>query len=464
MQSRLLMQNEEMNCSRRICCGEEAGRPVTAAPFLCRSADGRQAKAAVMAVSAVVIAGLVSLGGWRVVEQGRTTAEQFAKHGLWQEVHAPLARYLWIHPGDAQANLLAAEALVKDDSLPLVRRVTDSLVCLARIPESAPEAVEARIAEARVKLFLRYEPMAAARALERAIQLDPTAVEPQLLLWKLFELTGRGEDAEERFWACYRLSSAEEQPMRLRDWYLSQFFPLTSTSELDRLMGFRGAATESGVSVEMRRLQRFRLAEPQEAVPHAALAELFLRENEPELALEVLDEAAGELTLERQKDPFILGVVVETLLELGEAEPAIETFGRWPQPADGRRYWLVRARVLQEAENDPMGAAEAYRKGLVSWPGSIDWRTLNRLAGCLARAGDAEQAALEREHVRRIQEQIPQERLQALLDALASPGDPKVAAVMAAFYRDIERPQEAAAWQQVVQTAPAANPPRPAGL
>lgn len=435
-----------------------AGRPATVAPLvLPRPCFRSVARCAgrVRLVVAVVLVGvlLVAGAGWLIARQGLATAERLARHGLWAEVHSPLARYLWLAPTDAAANLLAAEALVKDDTVPLERRITESLACLARIPDSSPAAVAARIAEARVQLFLRYEPMAASRSLQRAVKLEPNALEPRLLEWKLLELTGRSEEAEESFWKCFELSAAAEKPLRLREWYVSQFFPLTSTAEIDRLMGFRATAAEAGTSVEMRRYQRFRLAEPGEPVPHAALAEFFLRENEPELAFEVLDEAASQIPQVAQTNPFILGIVVETLLELGEAEPARETFDRWPQPASGRRYALVKARVLDEAAGDAAAAAEAYREALSSWPGEIDWRTMNRLAGCLAREGKAELAAAERERVQQVQGLIPQERLQALLDALGSPDNPLVAEQMATFYREIGRNREANAWAGVVSSA-----------
>lgn len=450
-----MRQSFQSRAGRRNC---KAGRPATVAPLVCSetmagAATLRNGRVATVLVAAVFVAAVFAGGAWWFASRGLATAEGLAKHGLWQEVHQPLARYRWLHPSDARANLLAAEALVKDDSVPLGRRITDSLACLARIPDMSPNAVDARIAEARVELFLRYEPMAASRSLERAIDLEPVSLEAHMLLWKLLELTGRGEETEEAFWQCYELSAEQQRPLRLREWFVSQFFPLTSTAELDRLMGFRGAASDPGAAVERRRLQRFRLAEPQDPVPHAALAELFLRENEPELAFEVLDEAAGQIPQAAQTNPFILGVVVETLLELGEVEPAQETFNRWPEPRAGRRYWMVRGRVLQEAADDPSGAAEAYREAIAIWPGEIDWRAINRLAGCLARAGETDAAARERERVQQIQEQIPQERLQALLDSLGAPADPQVAAAMASFYRELGREREASGWEAVAWTA-----------
>ena len=104
---------------------------------------------------------------------------------------------------------------------------------------------------------------------------------------------------------------------------------------------------------------------------------------------------------------------------------------------------------MQEAGDNPAEAALAYREALAGWPGVIDWRTMNRLAGCLSRTGNAEQAAAERQRVQEVQQELPQERLQQLLDSLATPDDPAVAEAMAGFYRAIGRDREAAAWKAV---------------
>ena len=199
-----MRQSFQSRAGRRNC---KAGRPATVAPLVCSetmagAATLRNGRVATVLVAAVLVAAVFAGGAWWFASRGLATAEGLAKHGLWQEVHQPLARYRWLHPSDARANLLAAEALVKDDSVPLGRRITDSLACLARIPDTSPNAVDARIAEARVELFLRYEPMAASRSLERAIDLEPVSLEAHMLLWKLLELTGRAEETEEAFWQC----------------------------------------------------------------------------------------------------------------------------------------------------------------------------------------------------------------------------------------------------------------------
>jgi hypothetical protein len=118
---------------------------------------------------------LLALAGGGILwsERGLGEARLRAKHGLWSEVHAPVERYLRIHPGSAEANLLCAEAFVKDDALPLNERIGGAVARLRAIPDEAPQAVEARLAEARVQLFLNYSPAVAELAMRRALKLDP---------------------------------------------------------------------------------------------------------------------------------------------------------------------------------------------------------------------------------------------------------------------------------------------------
>jgi len=408
-----------------------------------RGVSGRYRGLAALVVCGLV-AGAVGLAAW--CQAGLSMAQGLAKHGLWSDVHAPLERYLRLHPRDPSANMLRAEALVKDDGLPLLQRITESIERLEQIPDDAPEAAAARIAAARVHLFLRYEPVAAWRSLERAMKLDPESLEAHLLAWRLFELIGRIDDVEELFWKAYELSPEAERPLRLREWYASQFFPQTTLAEFDTLMGFRQAISDPVDIVEGRRLQRFVRAEPTEPWGHAALARWFLSRGEPEVAVEVLDRAATVVPPEGRGDPYWLSTEIDVLCDVGEAEKAAEAFARWPASDRSRRYALARGRVLADADGDAAGAVTAYDEALAIWPGPVDWQTVNRSATCLARAGDEQGANARREEARRIERLMKEEVHQRLFKRLADLSDPALLAEMEAFYRDLNRPREAAGW------------------
>jgi len=416
---------------------------------------GRGASGIVRGLAAcgvLTLTGLAAAVVW--CQTGLATATRLARHGLWAEVHAPLGRYLRIHPDDAAANLLCAEALVKDDAQPLLRRITESIERLERIPDDAPEALAARVATARIQLFLRYEPTAAWNSLQRALALDPDALEAHLLAIRLLELIGRLDDTEDLFWRVYELTPRENRPLRLRDWYASQFFPLSSLGELDTLMGFRQSPSDPIDLVEGRRLQRFVKAEPAAPWPNAALARWFLGRAEPDVARELLDVAAERMTERDRTDPFFLGTKIDVLCDLGEAEAAADAFATWPDGDRRRRYHLARGRVLQEANDDPGAAVAAFDAALAIWPGPVDWRTVSRSATCLTRAGEEDRASLRRDAAKRIEKLMDEPFHKSLFTRLANLEDRSALADAEAFYRGLGRVREADGWAAAAAALP----------
>ncbi len=385
-------------------------------------------------------------------ERGLGEARLRAKHGLWSEVHAPVARYLMLHPGDSEARLLCAEAFVKDDGLPLNARIGNAVSHLRSIPDDAPQAVEARLAEARVHLFLSYSPTAAEEAMRQALRLDPDDGDANYLMWKLLDLTRRSEEVEPYFWKVLASRPVEQRGVVLRDWYLSQFYPLTSTSELDRMMAFRISPLDDATTVESNRLLRFRGSEPDSPLCNAAMARWFRSQGDLQFALELLDKAGVGMPGGGPFEAVFRGTLVDVLLDLGDVERAGEEFDRWPEDAWGRDYLLARGRVLEDSRDDPAGAAEAYGASLSAWPGPIDWRTMNRAANCLARAGDQEAATAMRSRATALEALMDDkihDRLRVVLGQLQDPG---VLTEVVDFYRKIGRPEEAAAWSGYIES------------
>ena len=70
-----------------------------------------------LAVALVVLLGSAG-GAWVWIEQGFSQARTLARYGLWPEARRALTRYRWLHPSDARAHLLFAEALIKEEGLP----------------------------------------------------------------------------------------------------------------------------------------------------------------------------------------------------------------------------------------------------------------------------------------------------------------------------------------------------------
>jgi tetratricopeptide (TPR) repeat protein len=395
---------------------------------------------------------LLALAGAGILwsERGLGEARLRAKHGLWSEVHAPVDRYLRIHPGSAEANLLCAEAFVKDDGLPLNERIGGAVAHLQAIPDEAPQAVEARLAEARVHLFLNYSPAVAELAMRRALKLDPEDGDANYLMWKLLDLTRRNEEVEPYFWKVLAARPEGQRALVLRDWYLSQFYPLTATSELDRMMAFRISPVDDATIVESNRLLRFRGSDPDSPLCNAAMARWFRTQGDLPFALELLDKTPPAESSDGLWEPFFRGTLLDVLLDMGDIDRAGEEFDRWPAGDRGRDYLLSRGRVLQDARDDPAGAAAAYTESLAAWPGPIDWRTMNRAANCLARAGDQEGATAMRtraEALEALMDDKVHDRLRIVLGQLDNPA---VLGEVVDFYRNIGRPQEAEAWSRYI--------------
>lgn len=408
---------------------------------------GRRRLAVAAAVALAVV--LAALAVW--CERGFGQARRLAAHGLWSEAHAAAGRYLLLHPRDTEANLLCAEALAKDDAMPLERRVADAVRCLGRVSDDDPRGSEARKAEARVLLFLWRDAFSAERSLERALARDPDDVEAHYLAWKVLTLTRRHEDAEPHFLAVLGGTPAKEQGKMLREWYFSQFYPVTATTDLDGMMGFRETPADKATEVESNRLFTFRGADPRDPRANAAMARWFVSEEaDLPFALDLLDGALAARPEEAHRQPFFMGTLVDVLVDLGEMERAGREFDGWPPAENSRDYWLSRGRVEDEVRGDPAAAAAAYERALAMWPGEIDWRTMNRAATCHARAGDQERAAALRARggeLERLLEEKTQARLRAALVRLDNPEGLRE---VADFYETIHRPVEAAAWARFI--------------
>jgi tetratricopeptide (TPR) repeat protein len=413
-----------------------------------------------LSLVAVVGVGLAACGAWLWAESGRSEARALAKYGLWPEVRQALDKYLWLHPRDFPSRLLYAEALVKDGQLLAEEALPRAIAHLQAIPDTAPEGPRARTQEGRIELFLLHHPSRAEGLFRQAIELDPEMPEPYYLLWKLKDLTGRAHLAEPEFWKVYEFSALPVRGIRLREWYMSQFYPATANPLLDRLMGLVPPERNTPDQVEAFRLLGFRNAEPESPLGYAALARWFQAENDARAALDTLDKDAAKVP-DAESDPFYLATLISILIELGEFDRADRCFERWPEPHSGYEYWLTRGRVLQEIRGEYAEAVRAYDLALAEWPGQVDWRTRNRKANCLARLRDQAGAARERERSKVLEQLMDEKVHQELRYAMGFLDDPKQLQKVVDFYRKIDRPREAAAWSEHIariQAPPASTP------
>ena len=237
-----------------------------------------------LVVAPAVVALAVVAAAWFWAATGLDDARGYAEYELWPETRVALQRYLWIHPGEPTAQLLLAEALIKDESLSTDEAAEEAFQCLRVIPDEASEGSRARLQEGRIEFFVLCRPTRAERLFRRAAELDPETPEPYYMLWKLKDQTGRAFSAEPEFWKVYEASPVATKAVLLREWYMSQFYPSTANPLLDRLMGI--APTERGDAnrTEAIRFIRFRNAEPDSPLGYAALARWFQAANDAKSA------------------------------------------------------------------------------------------------------------------------------------------------------------------------------------
>lgn len=401
----------------------------------------------------IVIGSLLALaavagGAWLYhVHQGRQRAGEMMKHELWEYARAELDRYLWLHPNDHAARLMLAETLVKDETLKGQQPLDSALDHLRRIPDDSPQAAQARTQEARVEFYILHRPAKAERALRKALAADPDSKDANYTLWKILDMTGRSHTASDAFWRVYHQSEPEQQPSLLREWYMSQFYPATANPQLHQLMGLKVNESLPSDDPEIQRFIHFRQQDPKEPLVHALVARWFFVEGHPKDALAFLEDAADKVSQEAS-EPMFMVTLIESLIALGQLDRAEAVFKQWPEPHTGYDYLTARAQVLESVKKNYAGAARAYRDAInTGWPGPVDWRTRNRLANCLTKAGDREAAATERAHAKVIEENMKNKYHRRNRQLLADLSKPENLEQIAAFYETLKCDKEAAAWR-----------------
>jgi tetratricopeptide (TPR) repeat protein len=384
--------------------------------------------------------------GW--LEMAFRRADRYARSGLWPETRLELARYLRLHPRSDAAHVSFAEACVRDEELSRTEGIAWATAHLERVSDQSPLAAMARSQQGRLELLLRLRPYRAERFFRHAIAVNPRAIDPYFMLWKLGDLTGRSHLYEAEFWHVYEASTPAERGGRLREWFMSQFFPATANPELDGVIGSFDAE-RNAARTEARRYIQFRDAEPDGPYGYAALGRWFEQEGDPKFALAMLEKGEREAP-ESQRDPLFQASLVNALLAVGELERAAAVVDRWPAPRDGYEYWLSVGQIRHEHLQDLEGALAAYGRALAFWPGPADWRTLNRQAACLNRLRRAEEAARLRERIAKVEQLTSDAKLRSLRAALGSIEHPSRAAELADFYRELCRPRETRAWEDHV--------------
>jgi tetratricopeptide (TPR) repeat protein len=266
------------------------------------------------------------------------------------------------------------------------------------------------------------------------------------MLWKVLNMTGRPHLTEALFWQVYELTPPQERPLRLREWYLSEFSTGSEVAPFDQSMGFLEESEKPSALVEFKRLQQFVLAEPESPIPGAAVARLFLDENLREKSREALQQID---TLEgAYEEPYYIATRFRVLLEFGEFDAAESCFSQWPEPRSGFEYWKYKAIVLDEIRHEDEAAIAAYDRALQVWPGCSDWQLMFRKAHCLNRLGrnlEADQLRAKAAVIEKLMERAVHVQLR---QALIHLNDPAAVGEVVEFYEKLGRTHEVDAWNR----------------
>ena len=376
-------------------------------------------------------------------------ADAAARHQDWKAARAELSNFLQVFPQDDAARLALAEANFKDPRLTSERSVSAAIEQLRFIPKTSPHWPAACVQEARMSLFARQQPHHAELLLLELIKVEPENSEGNYVLWKLYDLTGRSHLAEPHFRSVLGVTPAAQRPFRLREWYLSQFYPATANPELDQLMGFYDPSEKRSAITELRRLEAFRDREPKSAKNHATVARWFSLEGDPKQSLQLLQQGLGAAESPMQ-DSFFVATLIQVLFDLGEFDNARKYFRAWPSEHAGYEYSRLAAILADEVERDYESAIRNYRQVLSVWPGQADWRMQYRLARCLAKAGDESAAETTRQRAKQVELLMEETVHEPLRRLLAAPDQLEICERMTQFYEQLGLEFEASQWREQI--------------
>lgn len=408
-----------------------------------QTSRGRVLLYTVLALLAIGISGTVYW--WHT---GLRAAEEAMTRGDLLTARNAAERYLRIAPGNAAARKLAGDAYLQDNSLNPVEAADQAIRHYARIPDDSDLGAVARLFEGRAAFLVRQEPSRAERLFHRAIELNPDQFDSHFLLWQLHNMTERYFESEPQFREVFRLCPVEERAFRLREWYSSQFSPLSACGQLDLMMGFREESELPSEECTLRRLTAFLEYEPREPNTAAALAQWHLRNHSRESALEVLDALPNRE--QAMQSPFFLATLVETLIDVGQLERAGTEFSKWHGPVEGYQYFRIAGIHAQEVDGNMERSVQFLTQAAQTWPGPSDWPLMNRLSRCLALQGQREESQRMILEAKRVEGLADVKVHQKIRQALGQLEDPDALEEVVRFYESFHRDWEVTAWREVI--------------
>jgi len=302
-------------------------------------------------VAAVLSAGWVAWSFARSADL-RARAGEAVKRGDWGRAGAMLERLAWYRPHDLEAlSLRVRVALAQGDPLA-------AAVLLARVPDSAPGAAEARLTRGRL-LMQAFRPGEAEAALRDCLRIDPQADGARMTLLAILAVQGRGRDYEAEAWALLDRGGEPIRALRL----LAQAAPAIPPDTFTRTADLGDV------------LRRCLAAEPDHPQTRVALARFERGRGRIDEALRILDPCLRE----SHPTPEARLEWAACLLDEGDFGPLGSLFER---PDESIRslgaFWLLKgewdrlggrqsdtlADYREAIQLDPRSPAASYRLGM----------------------------------------------------------------------------------------------------
>lgn len=397
------------------------------------------------AVVAVVVGGFV----WELSQSSTrlSSARKLIEEGDFLRARNLVKKVLTWSPSNPEANMLLAEAILKDELLEDDHYVELALSHLKKAERSEKFRVDALLHQARIHFLIKIHPFQAEEVLEEVRKIDPENYEANYWLWKIYDISNRSHFAQPYAIKAIENSTDELTDRLLRDWYMSQFFPTSANVELKRRLGFLAENALPDARSEADRYMAMIAQEPTKCQGYAALARWFSLEGDHRSAMKWLQDGIDKCDNE-ESAPFFLSALVTTFLELGKAEEAISVLNLWPENDRSHEYYRLTGITLQDLRQSPEEAIAAFDKAFIVWPGEADWRGRVRKSNCLKILNQLEAAEAERKHSLAVEELMRDEVHADLRAKLKDVETDACRQAMVEFYEKLNCKFEADAWRK----------------
>jgi len=334
-----------------------------------------------------------------------------------------------------EAQLLHARAFLADDSLDSAQAIQQAYALLDKIPASSPQYPMALVTRAKQLFLVQYKTVAAERALEQALALDPDLREANELLFTIYAATNRPDRADPVFWKVFPQTPPEQQALFFYQWFLSQFTRNAANRMIDERFGVVAVGQAPSDDDIINRFILMKNHEIGEALHYGTMASWWLWKTETQTALEILE--VGQQAAKSVADEVYLSSLAQALINRGDFQQAESALQQWPASKRGFHYHRHLG-VLQQTAEQFEAAVDSFQRSRRYWPGPIDINVGFRLQQCLRELGRNKEAD-EVEQQTRVVRLWLEERWPLIRQAIANLQDPESVSLLIEFFQAIGR-------------------------